>query len=487
MRRWSLPRVVGVAAGVAVAVALGCRGGDETPENEPTGTTPPLLRSHVLLITVDTLRADTLSFAGYDRPTTPFLDSLLARGLYFERALAPIARTTASLASTLSGLYPQRHGVRRLWDSLPGGVAWLPEHARQAGYHTLAIVSNHLLTRERGLDRGFEVYDFGDDARDAPATTAAALAALREIDPSEPTFVWIHYIDPHVPYTPSAETARAFDPEYEGPYARSFGGAPGSIGREAYPAELGKEGAVFHNALPARVNEHVRRLYAADVRATDDAIRTLLEAIEPPLEQWTLVFAADHGEDLGEHDYHYDHGDYVWNPGLHVPLAVVMPEGDPLARAGRIEDWVSLVDVMPTLAELLGVEVPADLDGRSLVPYLSDAAPAARPVFAESGQSFHPALVHGRVDFGVAGRLRTVIDGRWKLVWTPGQVPGREFALYDLEADPAEQQNLYALDHPEAARLRGLLRGWLRDGAAPSGTPSDADRRALRALGYIED
>ena len=87
----------------------------------------------------------------------------------------------------------------------------------------------------------------------------------------------------------------------------------------------------------------------------------------------------------------------------------------------------------------------------------------------------------------MAGRLRTVIDGRWKLVWTPGQVPGREFALYDLEADPAEQQNLYALDHPEAARLRELLRGWLRDGAPPSGTPSDADRRALRALGYVED
>jgi arylsulfatase A-like enzyme len=487
MRRWSLPRAAGVAAGIAVAVALGCRGGDETPGNEPAGATSPLARSHVLLITVDTLRADTLSFAGYDRPTTPFLDSLLTRGLYFERALAPIARTTASLASTLSGLYPQRHEVRRLWDRLPEAVDWLPELAREAGYRTIAIVSNHILTRERGLDRGFEVYDFGDDGRDARATTAAALAVLHEIDPSEPTFVWIHFIDPHVPYFPAAETARAFDPGYEGPYAQSFGGKPGSIGREAYPADLGKEGAVFRNALPPRVNEHVRRLYAADVRATDDAIRTLLEDIEPPLDEWTLIFASDHGEDLGEHDYHYDHGDYVWNPGLHVPLALVMPGGDPLARAGRVEDWVSLVDVMPTLAELLGVEVPADIDGHSLLPYLSGAAPAARPVFAESGQSFHPGLIRGRVNFGVAGRLRTVIDGRWKLVWTPGQTPEREFALYDLEADPAEQHDIHAPDHPEAARLRELLRGWLRDGAAPSGTPSDADRRALRALGYIED
>ena len=163
-----------------------------------------------------------------------------------------------------------------------------------------------------------------------------------------------------MPYFPAAETARDFDPGYEGPYARHFGGAPGSIGQEAYPADLGKEGAVYRNLLPDRVNEHVRRLYAADVRATDDAIRTLLEDIEPPLDEWTVVFSSDHGEDLGEHGYHYDHGDYVWNPGLHVPLALVMPEGDPLARAERVPDWVSLVDVMPTLAELLGVEIPED-------------------------------------------------------------------------------------------------------------------------------
>jgi arylsulfatase A-like enzyme len=444
-------------------------------------------RSHVLFLSVDTLRADTLSFDGYDRPTTPFVDSLLARGLYFERALAPIARTTASLASALSGLYPQRHGVRRLWDHLPDRVVWLPALARDAGYRTLAIISNHILTRERGLDRGFEVYDFGDDARDAAATTAAALSALREIDPAERTFLWVHFIDPHVPYYPAPETARAFDPEYDGPYLLHFGQAPGAIGRRAYPAELGKEAAVFGNELSARVNEHVQRLYAADVRATDDGIRELLEAIEPPLERWTVVFAADHGEDLGEHDYYYNHGDYVWNPGLHVPLAVVMPEGDPLARAGRVGDWVSLVDVMPTLAELLGVEVPAGLDGRSLLPYLRDVAPAARPVFAESGQSFHPAFVRGRVDFSLAGRLRTVIDGRWKLIWTPRQTPRREFALYDLEADPAEQRNLYAPDHPEAARLRGLLKGWLRGGAVQARTPSEADLRALRALGYIEE
>ena len=482
MRRWPCPRSVGIALAVAVGAATACRGGDET-----AGVPLNPARDHVLLLTVDTLRADTLSFAGYDRPTTPFVDTLLARGLYFERALAPIPRTTASLASAFSGLYPQRHGVRRLWDRLPDAVDWLPELARQAGYRTIAIVSNHILTRERGLNRGFEVYDFGDDGRAAPETAEAALAALHDIDPAQPTFVWIHFIDPHVPYFPPEATARAFDPGYEGPYAANFGGTPGSIGAEAYPADLGKEGAVFRNTLPARVNEHVRRLYAADVRATDDAIRTLLEAIEPPLGEWTVIFASDHGEDLGEHDYHYDHGDYVWNPGLHVPLAIVLPEGDPLARSGRVDDWVSLVDVMPTVAELLGLAVPDGLDGRSLVPYLEGEAPPAPPVFAESGQSFHPALVRGRVNFGIAGRLRTVIDGRWKLVWTPGQDPQREFALYDLETDPGETRDVSASHPAETARLRDLLRGWLRHGPEAPGAPSAADRRALQALGYIAD
>ena len=114
---------------------------------------------------------------------------------------------------------------------------------------------------------------------------------------------------------------------------------------------------------------------------------------------------------------------------------------------------------MPTVAELLGLAVPDGLDGRSLVPYLEGEAPPAPPVFAESGQSFHPALVRGRVIFGIAGRLRTVIDGRWKLVWTPGQDPQREFALYDLETDPGETRDVSASHPAETARLRDLLRG----------------------------
>ena len=143
-----------------------------------------------------------------------------------------------------------------------------------------------VLLPERRLKRGFKVYDFDFDSRDAVGTTDAALARAAELDPEQPVFLWVHYIDPHVPYHPPPELARAFDPGYEGPYALHFGPEQGAVGSAAYPKELGKEGAVYRNQLPEEVNAHVRRLYAADVRYTDDQVaRKVRAALEGGLEQ----------------------------------------------------------------------------------------------------------------------------------------------------------------------------------------------------------
>jgi arylsulfatase A-like enzyme len=146
---------------------------------------------------------------------------------------------------------------------------------------------------------------------------------------------------------------------------------------------------------------------------------------------------------------------------------------------------------MPTLVELFDLPVPYDLayaiEGRSLVPALRGEALPPRPVFAESGHSHHPEEIHGRVRFDVAGRFRAVFRDRWKLVWTPFQTPEREFALYDLEADPSEENDLYRPDHPEAARLRRDLEGWLRGMDDETVTAFDErDVELLRSLGYVE-
>lgn len=457
---------------------------------EPEDGLPPQ-RRHVLLVTVDTLRADHLGSKGYPLETTPFLDELLASGFRFTRAIAPVPRTTPALASLLTGAYPHTTGVRSLTDPLSPVVATLPERLLERGFRTVAVVSNHMLVPERELDRGFEVYDFADDARGAVGTTDAALARVQALSPDERVFLWVHYIDPHVPYYPPEALARDFDPGYSGRYALHFGAEPGGIGAKAYPDDLSKAEAVYQNRLPPAVNAHVRRLYAADVRHTDDQIRRLVAGLRARLgDDWLIVVTSDHGESLGEHDYFYDHGDYVYNTCLRVPLGIVPAAGDPLHRTGASDAWVSLVDLAPTLAELLHLPERADwqlqMEGRSLVPYLRGETPEPVPVFAESGHSYFPHLVRRRVGFGPNGRFRSVIDGRHKLIWTPGAPPALRYELYDLEQDPEERENLAARRPETRGQLVARLRGWLREGNAATREPSAADRERLRQLGYSE-
>jgi len=449
----------------------------------------PETRRRVLLLTVDTLRADHVSSERHALPTTPFLDGLLAEGQVFARAATPVPRTTPALASLLTGAYPHTTRVRTLSDPLAEEVVSVAELFRARGYRTLAVVSNHVLRPQRGLTRGFEVYDYAGDARDAEATTRAALAHLAEVEADEPVFLWVHYIDPHVPYAPPPDLARAFDPGYEGRYALRFGGEPGATGPRAFPADLSKREAIYRNPLPEPVNEHIRRLYAADVRRTDDAIAVLFEGIRAGRGPWSTIFTADHGESLGEHQYWWEHGDYVWNPTVHVPLAFVLPEDDPLHGAAHHAPWVSLVDVMPTLVDLYDLPLPYDLsyevEGRSLAPALAGAPLSPRPVFAESGRSHYPDEVRGRVRFDVAGRFRAVLMDDWKLVWTP-EAPEREWQLFDLARDPGETRDRWRPEHPEGRALRAHLKGWLQGMDQVPVTPDARDLELLRSLGYVE-
>jgi arylsulfatase A-like enzyme len=469
---------------VAGLLAAACRPG--------APTVLPEQRRRVLLVTVDTLRADHLGINAHPQEITPFLDALLAGGHNFTHAITPIPRTTPALASLLTGAYPHTTGVRTLVDPLGAGVLTLTERLRERGYQTIAVVSNHMLTAERGLDRGFDVYDFADDTRDATGTTDAALARAAEHAPEANILLWVHYIDPHVPYYPPPELAERFDPGYQGRYRTHFGTEPGAMGTRAYPEDLPKERAVYRNDLPDRVNAHIRRLHTADVRYTDDQIERLVTGLRERLgEDWLVVFSSDHGESLGEHDYFFDHGDYVYNASLRVPLAFVFAPGDPLHGSRSIDAWVSLIDVAPTLAELLILPDTADwglqVEGRSLVPYLRGENPGARVLFAESGHSYYPHLLHRRVRFDVNGRFRAVVDGDRKLIWTPGARPGRGFELYDLASDPDETVDLSRQEPQRVAELRKRLDGWVRTGASTPRRIGPEDRERLRALGYVDD
>ena len=467
----------------------GCSGPPAIPETEPA-VAGPYERRHVLLLTVDTLRWDHLSINGHPDPTSPAIDKLMKRGVIFNRALAPVARTTPSLTSVLSGRYPQRHRVRTLFDRLDQDVPTLANVAKRDGFRTVAVISNNVLKRKRGLAKGFDVYDYGGDKRDAAGTTQAAIQALSQVGDADKAFVWVHYIDPHVPYRPPEQYAKAFDPGYQGRYPTYFGDTQGGAGDDAYPAELGKRKAVFNNPLDEATNAHIKKLYAADVRGTDDAIAELLAFVNERFgDDFTIVFTADHGESQGEHGYFWDHGDYVWMPGLHVPLSITLAADDPLYRQGAVDQWVSLTDVAPTLVDLMQLRWNKTqlMDGRSLVPALEGNSIPDRPVFAESGRSFFFDEVDGRVTNDVAGRFRAVIDGDFKLIWTPGAIEA-EYRLFNLNADPHEQTDIAAGNAETVAALKGHLVQWMSGATAePASEPDADDLEQLEALGYIGD
>lgn len=451
-------------------------------------------RPDVLLLTIDTLRPDYLSANGYDRPTSPVLDELISASWYFEDAATPIARTTPALASLLTGAYPHGSGVRALWENMPAGVVTWPQLLQGAGWQTFAVVTNNVLTPERGLNRGFDVYLPAGDARSARVTTDRALECLARASKNRPVFAWVHYIDPHMPYRSDPKIIERFDGEYRGPYRLGFGEArrPGDT-TDPFPEGLSKVDATHHNALPPDVMAHVLRLYAADIRATDDEVARLLHAFRARSGKNLLViFTADHGESLGEHDYCFDHGDYVYEAEIRVPLTIALPPSHPLAGNGRLAGRVSLVDVAPTVLELLGVAAPPEftsrVEGQSLTPWMRHDPPPARPVFAESGHAFFPEAVKRRVRNDLDGNFRGVVLDGWKLIWTPFQKGALEWELYDLRADPHETHDLWREDHPKFRELQPMLMEWVRAGEW-KGEPSpirQADLEALRSLGYVD-
>lgn len=460
------------------------------------GEEPPY-RGNLLLLTVDTLRPDYMSFNGYDRPTTPFLDSLLERGWYFDRATTPVPRTTPALASLLTGAYPHTTGVRTLTDRLDDNLSTLAEVMRRHGYQTIAVVTNTLLGKERALDRGFDVYDMASDYRLAESTTDVALRHFAGMDPNVPVFAWIHYIDPHVPYQSDPNLARAMDPDYEGPFQLHFGwnGYRGAPQRPftAFPEEYPKRKAVHRNDLPEEVNAHIRRLYATDILSMDAQAGRLVAGFRERFgDDLLIVFTSDHGESLGEHDYYFDHGDYVYDAGTRVPLAIVPPDSRRRAPPGRCPGWASLVDVFPTLLELTGFpatpEISSQIEGRSLMECLRGRRLPPKPVFMECGHSFFPKLVKRRVRNDVAGRFRAVAMGDYKLIWTPFLPDGEAWELYHVASDPGESLDLYNPDLREVAAMKEALRSWMERARGEGERPgvSEQDMEALRSLGYVE-
>jgi arylsulfatase A-like enzyme/Flp pilus assembly protein TadD len=416
-----------------VALLLACAAGCNRIETGTPSRTPPS-SANLLLITIDTLRADHVGAYGASSARTPTLDALAREGVRFRTAIAPVPLTVPSHASLMTGLYPPRHGVRHnAMFPLADSAQTLAQRLRRAGYATAAVVGSVALARDVGLDRGFDHYDDEIGSRlsaragyrERRAEQVSERAAEWLTRAQRPFFLWVHYFDPHADYAPPPPFSEAFaDHPYDGEIAY----VDASLGRLLIALE-------------------------ADARPGDTLV----------------VVTSDHGESLGEHR-EGTHGYTLYDATQAVPLLF---RGPRVPRGGVVDSVVSLVDVAPTILTLLGLEPATEVDGRSLAP-LWDALPADRPAYTES---LATQLDHGW------SPLHALRSQRFLYVRAPRP------ELYEIASDPAQRENLLEKQperaHREIARLGPLLDGLLAEARPLEPLPvSEATRERLRALGY---
>ena len=483
---------MGVAAG-------GCGTGPPSEETTPPagGATPRLAGAaagwNLLLLTVDTVRADRLGAYGYTaRETSPRIDRMLASGVTFERATAPRALTWPSLASVLTGLYPSGHGVLENGYELAEELPTLPLELKKAGYTTGAFLSNMCRAGHRGWDAfncsggrdgrtlraaldwvaGLE----GETATGEIGATGSSgeTGSTAETDGDErPFFLWVHYFAAHAPYyNGGALAATRFDPGYEGPIAPKKGRLDRVMTEEL--------------ELDEADLRHLDALYDAAIAGTDHLVAELLAGLEErgALERTLVVFLSDHGEELYQHNGYLYHACSVYESTLHVPLGFSGLPG--LPAGGRVARPVELIDVAPTLYELLGLPAPAEQHGVSRVPLLArpDSGGPGRPAFSEYGNA----------------PIFTVLHDGWKLVHNPEDIdpycfpgapqdhyPLEPTELYHLPEDPGETRNLAAEETARVRRMREMIRerfaGLVRRDREQE--LPDELKKQLEALGYV--
>lgn len=440
----------------------------------------------VVLVTVDTLRADHMSLYGYVRNTTPNIDAWFGEGTVYERAYATSSYTPPSVVSILTGLLPQNHGIRVFIQLVDPELKTAPRLLRESGYQTAAVVSNASLTREfTRLDNHFDYYDdFVDEKealrdyyeRRAQKTTDAALRWYNEKrDPEKPFFLWVHYIDPHGPYAPP-ESVTDFTHADSAPIDRND--MKRIPGYQFFPD--------ITDAL-----EYVDR-YDEEIAYLDREVGRLLDAVKPAGERddTLYVFSADHGETMNEHEKWFQHQHHVWESLIHVPLAI---RGENFQKK-RIDTPVSITDISPTILSVAGTRVPRGLDGVTLTK-----EPKDRPIFSESMGHFPPLGVYN------GGQWRSVVDGdtKWHVFLRYPTAEVDLIRFYNLESDPSENRPRLRLSDEDTEMLETLLK-LCRDDPDRGGIPTSYDRgvmliapksdpelvedaeETLRALGYIE-
>lgn len=441
------------------------------------GSATPNRPGAILLVTVDTLRADAVAFDGGPPETTPFLAGLARDGVRFERSYATSSWTPPSMASLFTGVHGTTHGVvsgeiseeRVLRQPiLPGSLTTLAEAARAAGYVTIGVSSSRHLTRDLGFAQGFDRFADPASFLGGAAVNQIVRDLLREqfgdawatAWRERPLFLWIHYFDPHDPYVPYEPWLEAHAPE-------ALRRRPDSPARKVM-----RDLRRLFPAPDAALADAIRPIYRSEVARTDDFLAQLWRELAPD-DDTLLILTADHGEEIVDHGS-IGHSQSLYEELVRVPLLVRWPRGG--FRAGaRVEVPVSGIDLLPTLLDLLDRPIPRGLPGRTLRPLLENGRGGDRPIFLE----LHPPKP----------AAFAVRDGDFKLILHADDPGAAE--LYDLGRDPGERRNLAPAEGRRVEKMNGQIRRWLRSlPKAPDRGYRDTNDQELleqlKALGYID-
>jgi arylsulfatase A-like enzyme len=431
----------------------------------------------VLLLTIDTLRPDHLSAYGYRRPTSPRIDALAREGVLFEQAFTFWPKTRGSFVALFTGKPPSRSGYGK---SHPVLIDWNPTLAsvlQGAGYRTAALVDNPNVAAGLGYAKGFSSYvetwedaSLPDETARTRRITEGGVAFLRAVKPGERFFLWLHYVNPHTPYTPPPPfDTRFMDDAETGPRLPVVGGLHGGIPKPW--AVAGRDRLAYYVAQ-----------YDGEIAAVDVEVGTVVDALRSSAarDDTIVVLTSDHGESLGEHDYYFDHGENLFDPTLRIPLVVAGPG---VVKGARSEALVSTLDLLPTVLDAVKISYPADLAGRSVWPAAEGRTLEEVPrLFAQNDRN-----------------LAAAFDRRYKIVGTP-EADRIRFSLFDRSLDPKESKDVSAAEPEplreqrreielylersdrEWARLRPRLEGQPGERAM---TPEACER--LRALGYANE
>ncbi|MCE9594295.1 MAG: sulfatase-like hydrolase/transferase [Planctomycetes bacterium] len=435
-------------------------------------------KTNVLFISIDTLRADRLGCYGYARATSPTIDAFAAEGTLFEQCFAHHGATWPSLTSIMTGKVPLVHGVRKNGDMLDASQRTLAEELSSRGFATAAFLTNMLEAPNRGFETKYTPKTplLNDYQWDREITNEATRWLATPQD-DRPFFAWVHLWQPHKPYQPPPRFAKAFEPDFTGPWRVEDG--------------LLDEITLSNADIEPADIAHIQAQYDSQILSVDGLVKELLDALAKSGrgDDTLVVLFSDHGEELLDHRRYFFHSCSLYDGVLRIVLTMRLPGRVPAKR--RVKTQVDEIDLTSTIYDLLDLAPPAGLQGESLAPLFDDEKAKRRELFVgEYGELGDPAIW-------------TVRDGRWKYIHNPDDVRPNNppfdteasggfryepFELYDLANDPREQKNVFA-EHPDvAARLRKELEAWLAIHEKQRGTAGemdDATRERMKQLGYI--